>query len=511
MGVNARIAKNTVLLSVRQVLQIIIQLYTVPVVLRVLGVSDYGLYSVVCGVVTMFSFVGMSLTSGSQRFIAYSLGLQDEKLLKKTFDTILSIYMIFSIVAVVCLEAGGLWFLNHKMNIPPGRMSAANVIFQLSIVSFIAELITIPFVSTIIAYEKMNFYACLGVLKCMLQLSVVLVLQYILQEKLIVYGILNCGVSLIIGGIYWGFCRMHFGECRKIRLFWNKNTGGALLSYSGWNAVGCVALISRQQGFNLLINLFFGTLVNAAHSISQQIYGALNQFANNLYMATRPQITKYYAVGEIGKMWELVFRSAKMAFYILTVLAIPLIIEMETVLKAWLGTVPPYTASIAILIVLSLLVETQVNQIISVFQASNRIKRLQLYGSIVILLNIPLTYCMLKWMRTGPLTPYLLSTGLSVPYVTIILYIAKTEISLDIKEYVLRIMPRFWIVFIIGYVVIASLSRLMRPSITRLSITILFSIIFISTLVWFVGLDGTEKDLCRQFVRNKYHAYKHRG
>ena len=401
MGVYTRIARNTILLSVRLVLQIIIQLYTVPVVLRALGVSDYGLYSVVCGVVTMFSFVGMSLSSGSQRFIAYSLGVQDEELLKKTFDTIFSIYTIFAIVAIVCLETGGLWFLNHKMNIPSGRMSAANVIFQLSLVSFLAELITIPFISTVIAYERMNFYACLGILKCMLQLLVAIALQYILQEKLIVYGILTCMVSLIINGIYWGYCRSHFRECRKIRFLWNRQTGGELLSYSGWNAVGCVALISRQQGLNVLMNLFFGTLVNAAHSISSQIYGALNQFVNNLYMATRPQITKYYAVGKTGKMWELVFRSSKMAFYILTILAIPLIIEMDTILKLWLGSVPPYTASIARLIILSLLIETQLNQIIAAFQAANKIRNVQLYSSIVLLMNIPLTYCVLKWMGGG--------------------------------------------------------------------------------------------------------------
>lgn len=507
MGVNARIAKNTVLLSVRLVLQIIIQLYTVPVVLRALGVSDYGLYSVVCGVVTMFSFVGMSLASGSQRFIAYSLGLQDEKLLKKTFDTILSIYMIFAIVAVVCLEAGGLWFLNHKMNIPPGRMSAANVIFQLSIVSFIAELITIPFVSTVIAYEKMNFYACLGILKCTLQLCVAIVLQFVLLEKLIVYGVLTCMISLIVNGIYWEYCRSHFKECRRIRLFWDRQTGGELLSYSGWNAVGCVALISRQQGFNLLLNLFFGTLVNAAHSIAQQIYGALNQFANNLYMATRPQITKYYAVGEVGKMWELVFRSAKMAFYILSILAIPLIIEMETVLKVWLGTVPPYTASIAILIILSLLIETQLSQIIAVFQAVNKIRSVQLYSSTVLLINIPLTYCVLKWMGGECLVPYVISVGVSILYIATILWQAKAVISLDIKEYVLRIMTRLWIVFIAGFLAIAFLSRFMEPSLLRMVCTFVCSLIFLPALIWLVGLERAEKRLCIQFAENKFRHY----
>lgn len=508
MGANKRIAKNTVLLSARLVLQIIIQLYTVPVVLRSLGVSDYGLYSVVCGVVTMFSFMGNSLASGSQRFIAYALGLKDEDLLKNTFDTILPIYMIFAIVAAVCLEVGGLWFLNHKMNIPPGRMGAANVIYQFSLIAFVADLMTIPFIAAVIAHERMTFYAYLSILKYVLQLCVAIVLQFILKEKLIAYGILICMVALIVDGLYWRYCRTHFKMCRKIIFFWDRRTGKELLSYSGWNAMGCVALISRQHGLNLLMNMFFGTIVNAAHSIANQIHGALNQFANSMYLASRPQITKYYAAGETEKMWKLVFQSTKIAFYILTVLAIPLIIEMETVLKVWLGTEPPYTAAIAVLTILSLLVETQVNQIISVFQAFNRIKRLQLYTSIVILLNIPLDYCMLKWMGNGPLTPYWLSVGLSVPYVIIILYLAKTEISLNIKEYVLRIMTRFWIVFIVGYMGVASLSRLMEPSIIRLASTILFSIVFISTLGWLIGLDRTEKNMCRQFVKNKFMLFR---
>ena len=507
MGVYTRIARNTILLSVRLVLQIIIQLYTVPVVFRALGVSDYGLYSVVCGVVTMFSFVGMSLSSGSQRFIAYSLGVQDEELLKKTFDTIFSIYTIFAIVAIVCLETGGLWLLNHKMNIPSGRMSATNVIFQLSLVSFTAELITIPFVSTVIAYERMNFYACLGILKCLLQLVVAIALQYILREKLIVYGMLTCMVSLIVNGIYWGYCRSHFRECRKIRFLWNRQTGGELLSYSGWNAVGCVALISRQQGLNVLMNLFFGTLVNAAHSISQQIYGALNQFVNNLYMATRPQITKYYAVGKTGKMWKLVFQSSKMAFYILTTLAIPLIIEMDTILKLWLGAVPPYTASIARLIILSLLIETQINQIIAAFQAANKIRNVQLYSSIVLLMNIPLTYCVLKWIGGGPLVPYVVIVGLSIPYVMVILWQAKTVISLNIKNYALCVMVRLWLVFIVGFLAVGLLVRLMEPSFLRIVCTAVSSLVFIPALVWLVGLDGTEKRQCIQFVQNKFRHY----
>lgn len=503
---NNRIAKNTLLLSVRLVLLILIQLYTVPLILKALGVSDYGLYNVVGGVVTLFSFIGGSLASGSQRFIAYTLGLQDEKLLKNTFNTIISIYGVFAIIVIVLLEVGGLWFLNHRMNIPPDRLFDANCVFQLSLLSFVVDLITIPFVATTIAHEKMSFYAYASVLECVIKLGIAIALQYILIERLIVYAALICLNSVIIKGGYWWYCKLHFIECKKIRLSWTYQTGKELLAYSGWNALGSVALISRQQGLNILLNLFFGTLVNATHSIAQQVYGALYQFINNVYIVSRPQITKYYATGKTDEMWHLVFRSGKMAYYILILLAIPLIIEMKTVLSLWIGSPPQYTSSIAIMMIISLLIEAQVYQLIGVFQAANNIKKVQIYSSAILLGNPFFTYYALKWIGGTPLVPYIIFAVLSVLYNIVVLWQAKITISLNIKTY-LQIIGRMVLVSGISLLAVGCMTKLMLPSFLRLCCTILYSVVFIPIIIWIIGLDVKERSFCVDFIRKKIRSF----
>ena len=355
MSTNTRIAKNTLLLYFRMFLLIIVQLYTVPIVLRTLGASDYGLYYVVGGIVAMFSFIGSSLSSGSQRFIAYALGKRDIKLLKRTFDTTVSIYIVFAIISFILLEIGGIWFLNYQMNIPADRLIAANWCYQFSLFAFVINLMVIPYMATVIAHERMSLFAYLSILECVLKLGVAIASQYILKDKLIVYAISIFVVAVLVQTVYWLYCRFQFAECKNYSFSWSSKTGKELLTYSGWNVVGSLAIISRQQGLNVLLNLFFGTILNAAHSIAQQIYGVLMQFVNNLYMATRPQITKFYAVGDTVEMWNLVFRSAKLAFYLLMLISIPLIIEMNTILMLWLGDVPQYTVEISVLMIISLI------------------------------------------------------------------------------------------------------------------------------------------------------------
>ena len=503
---NNRIAKNTLLLSVRLVLLILIQLYTVPLVLKALGVSDYGLYNVVGGVVTMFSFIGGSLASGSQRFIAYALGVKDENLLKSTFNSIISIYGVFAIIVIVLLEIGGLWFLNYRMNIPPDRLFDANCVFQLSLLSFVIDLIAIPFVATTIAHEKMSFYAYASVLEYIIKLGIAIALQYIWTERLIIYAALICLNSVIIKGGYWWYCKLHFIECKKIHFSWTYQTGKELLAYSGWNALGSVAQISRQQGLNILLNLSFGTLVNAAYAIAHQVYGALMQFINNVYTASRPQITKYYAMADTGEMWQLVFRSGKMAFYILMLPAIPLIIEMKTVLSLWIGNPPQYTSSIAILMIISLLIEAQVYQLIAVFQAANKLRKIQIYSSLILLGNPVLSYFVLKWIGGTPLVPYIIFAVLSVLYNIVVLWQAKITISLNIKTY-LQIIGKMVLVSGISLLAVGCMTKLMLPSFLRLCCTILYSVVFIPIIIWIIGLDVKERSFCVDFIRKKIRSF----
>ena len=330
-------------------------------------------------------------------------------------------------------------------------------------------------------------------------------LQYILKDKLIVYAILIFVVAVLVQAVYWLYCRFQFAECKNYSFSWSSKTGKELLTYSGWNVVGSLAIISRQQGLNVLLNLFFGTILNAAHSIAQQIYGVLMQFVNNLYMATRPQITKFYAVGDTVEMWNLVFRSAKLAFYLLMLISIPLIIEMNTILMLWLGDAPQYTVEISILMIISMLIETQVNQIIAAFQAANKIKRYQLYSSTILLCNIPITYWLLRILGDVPLVPYFVSILLSVLYAGSILWQAKVEIQLELNKYIKQVIIKLCLVFGVAFLCIYSISTLMSPSLYRVLCTCLLSIFLIPFIVWLIGLDNIEKSFCIRLLRDKLH------
>lgn len=501
---NKRIAKNTLLLYVRMFLLIFVQLYTVPIILKTLGVEDYGIYNVVGGVVTMFSFIGSSLASGSQRFIAYEIGRNNNQQLKKVFDTTITIYIALALIALILLEAGGYWFLNTQMNIPENRMQAANWVFQLSVFSFLINLISIPYNAAVIAHERMSIFAYVSILECALKLAAALLLQYILFDYLITYAILICFVAIIIRIIYQVYCIKNFEECKKIKLTWNSNKGKELLTYSGWNMIGAVALISRQQGLNIVINLFFGPLLNAAHSIGQQINGVLTQFINNIYMATRPQITKLYANKETEAMWSLVFHSSKLAFYLLMVLSIPLMLELDTILEIWLHKVPPYTVMIGRLMILSILIETLANQIIGAYQAANRIKRYQIYSSTIILLNIPISYILLHIQPTNPIIPYSTSVFLSILYVISIIWNAHKELNMDVNKYIKFVLSKILIVYGITIILVWLSIYLFPASFFRIIYTCCITLLSSCLIIWFIGLDKSEKQFVNKIIKQKF-------
>lgn len=500
---NKRIAKNTLLLYVRMLLLILVQLYTVPIILKTLGIEDYGIYNVVGGIVTMFSFIGGSLASGSQRFFAFEIGRKDQSRLKNIFDTTVSIYIILAIIAFIVLEAGGYYFLNTHMKIPANRMYAANWVFQLTILAFIINLISIPYNATVIAHEKMSIFAYVSILECLLKLAVAILLQFILFDHLIVYALLICFIAILIRIIYQVYCHKNFEECRKYRFSWDSSKGKELLIYSGWNMIGSVALISRQQGLNIVINLFFGPILNAAHSIGQQINGVLNQFINNVYMATRPQITKLYANNEINEMWNLVFHSSKLAFYLLTILSIPLLLELDEILNIWLHNVPPYTSTIGRLMIISILIETLANQIIGAYQAANKIKHYQIYSSTIILLNIPLSYLFLHFFPTRPVAPYIISILLSILYVCSIVWNARKELKMDVWRYIKQVLLNVIIVYFLALLIVRLCIMTLSPSFLRVLITCIISLSSSSLIIWIIGLDKTEKKFITRIIKQK--------
>jgi O-antigen/teichoic acid export membrane protein len=316
---NKRIARNTLLLYFRMLLTMAVSFYTVRVVLDTLGVRDYGIYNVVGGVVTMFSFLSATMASASQRFFAFEIGRKNFEQLKKTFGITMTIYFIIGLVILILAETVGLWFLNTRMTIPLERLEAARWVYQFSILSFMVTMFSIPYNAAIVAHERMNAYAYVSIMEVLLKLGAVYMLVAFSFDKLKLYSILIFVVISITSMTYRIYCRKNFEECR-VSFYWEKGLFKEIVTYSGWNLFGALASIFNNQGINIMLNLFFGPVVNAAQAIAYQINTAINQFVQNFLMAARPQITKYYANGELEQMLKLVFQSSKISFFLLFIM-----------------------------------------------------------------------------------------------------------------------------------------------------------------------------------------------
>ena len=311
---NRQIAKNTIFLYIRMIIVMLIGLYTVRAFLSILGETDYGLYNVVGGVVGMFSFINGTLATSSQRYFSQSLVHGDKKAANRVFCLNLTIYMVLIGIIVIILETIGLWFVNSKMTIPDDRVSAANIVYQISIITFAFQMFTISFNALIIAHEKMKAFAYIGILEACLKLAFVFVLMKVPFDKLISYAILMFLMNLLITSIYFIYCRRNFEECR-FHFYWNKKEALEILSFSGWHLLCNLSVVVRGQGINILINMFFNPAVNAARAIAFQIDHAITQLSNNFFTAVKPQMYKSYSNGEIKALNDLIFRSSIICFF----------------------------------------------------------------------------------------------------------------------------------------------------------------------------------------------------
>ena len=323
---NKRIAKNTLLLYVRTLFIMLVTLYTSRVVLNTLGVTDYGIYNVVGGVVMMFSVISGSLSSSISRFITYELGHGDFDRLKRIFSTSINIQIGISLVILVLAELFGVWFLNTKMNIPAERLSAANWVLQCSLLSFIINLISVPYNACIIAHERMSAFAYISILEAVLKLAVVYMLLVSPYDKLVTYAILLVIVALLIRLTYGQYCRRHFEESRY-QFVYDKPLVKEMTSFAGWSFFGNSAYMLNVQGVDMLINIFFGVTLNAARGVATQVQNAVMQFVNNFAVAVNPQITKSYAAGEREYMNKLVCRGARFSYFLLLIFVVPLVCE----------------------------------------------------------------------------------------------------------------------------------------------------------------------------------------
>lgn len=390
-----RIAKNTLLLYIRTLFTMIVSLYTSRIVLNTLGVDNYGIYNVVGGTISMFSIFSGSLSGAISRFITYGLGEGDLERLKKIFSTSVSIQIGLSILIFIMAEIGGIWMLNSKLNIPADRMYAAQWVLQFSILTFITGLISVPYNACIIAHEHMTVFAYMGIFEVIMKLVFVVALYYSPFDRLIVYSFLLFLIALILRLIYGIYCKRKFEEC-TYRFIVDKTLLREMTGYACWGFLGNTAYMFNTQGVNIVINLFFGVVLNAARGIVTQVETAVMQFVYNFTTAISPQITKSYASGDKEYMFTLICQGSKFSFFLLLIFLIPIEFEADTLLKLWLGNVPEYAP---VFLRLSLIGATMVllgNTGFTAIMATGNIRNYQLAVTVVGCLVFPLTWIAYK-------------------------------------------------------------------------------------------------------------------
>ena len=401
---NKRIAKNTLMLYFRMLLTLIVGLYTSRIVLQTLGASDYGLYNVVGGVITLFTFLNGTLATGTQRFLTFALGEDNYDKLCSVFSTASYLHVLFAIIILVVSEIVGLYLLYHKMQIPDGRMEAAFWVFQFSTVAAMVAVVQVPYMSSLIAHEKMDIYAWVSIYDSVLKLLIVYLIQIVNSDKLILYAFLFFVAHISTALIYMIYCRQKYKECRMFGGF-DKKTFREIASFSGWNVFGCGAVALQGQGVNILLNMFFGTVVNAARGIAFQVNNIILQFVNNFQVAVNPQIVKLFASGQKEQMIRLVINNSKIAAYLLLLIAIPLFIELDFVLYIWLGEYPKYTSIFLRIIIIQSLVQTITRPVVMAIHAVGKMKAVNITAGSALLLILPITYILLR-IGVSPVTVF---------------------------------------------------------------------------------------------------------
>jgi O-antigen/teichoic acid export membrane protein len=338
--ISKKIFKNTLMLYFRQILLILVSLYSLRVVLNTLGVEEFGIYSVVAGIVTLCAFLSGSMASATQRFFSFALGKKDENLLKATFSVNLVIYAGIGIFALVLLEGAGLWFVNNYLNIPLDRTESAIILYHYGVISFIFSVITAPFIAIIIAHEDMHLFALVSIFEALMKLAAVFMLMYLPWDKLELYGFLLLVVSIITAFIYASICMVKYSECQFRKLYWDKLLLKEIFSFTSWTLLGQLSTVARIQAVTILLNQFFNPSVAAARAIAITISSKVNIFSNNFNTGLYPSIIKSYAAKDEKELFSLLFNGSKLTFFLMWVFVLPLLIEMDTVLTLWLNILP---------------------------------------------------------------------------------------------------------------------------------------------------------------------------
>lgn len=497
-----RIAKNTVILYFRMFVMMAIGLFTSRIVLQTLGVKDYGTYNVVGGVVSMFSIVSSSLSTSISRFITFELGRENKERLNRIFSTAINVQLLLSVIVVVLMELVGVWFLNTQMNIPEGRMGAANWVFQLSIISFVLGLLMVPYNASIIAHEDMGVFAYMTLLDAVLKLLIVYVLYITPFDKLITYALLLFCVTLLMQSIYAIYCKRHYGEC-TYHFVHDKPLLKEMTSFAGWNLLGNGSWILNNQGVNILINIFFGVTLNAARGIATQVDTMVQNFVGNFMTALNPQITKSYAAGNLDYMHKLIYAGAKYSAFMMLFFVIPICLEADLILHLWLGDVVPAYAPIFVrLTLLSSMCVILGNTLITAVFATGKIRNYELVMGLMALSNFPIVWIAFK-LGASPVAAYIVYFFVYFVMIFVRLYMVKDLIHMSAWTYVKEVFLRVAIVGLLSLSLPLLITYLEEDSVLRFMEVCTASVVCSLVSIVLYGMKSEERTMVLSFIQNK--------
>lgn len=495
---NKRIAKNTIFLYFRMLFLLGVGLFTSRVVLSSLGAQDYGIYNVVGGFISMFTIFNAGLTSATQRFITFDLGKGNLKELRDTFSTCVIIYMMIGLVILVVAEVGGVWFLENKLTIPTDRLYAARWVFQLSLITLIIGLVSTPYNALIVSYERMGAFAWISIYEALAKLAVAYQIYVTSYDKLIVYAVMLCIVQLSVRIIYNVYCNRNFKESKVIFNFnWAKIK--KIYGFTGWAMFGGLASIGFTQGLNVLLNMFFNPVVNAARGVAVQVQNIINGFVLNFQTALNPQIIKSYAKGDTSYMFKLIFASSKFSFLLLFVMSLPVMLEAETLLGLWLKEVPQYTPLFFRLIIITTMIDGISNPFMRAVDATGNIKKYQIIVGGILLMIVPVSYVVLR-LGGAPYSVFIVHICMSFLAFLMRLYLVRKLINYSIMMYWKNVLSRLIVVVIISVVFSLFVRAKMEPSLIRLVAVSLISVSAVLLLSYNIALLPNERAL----LKNKF-------
>lgn len=496
------------MLYLRMFVIMAVTLYTSRVILQVLGVDDFGLFNVVAGVVSMMSFLNSAMSVATNRYLAFELGKGGEQseVLHKTFCINFKIYVILCVIFAVLAETLGLWFVNSSLNIPDNRIFAANWVYQFMIVSVIAGMLVTPYNAAIIAHEQMSIYAYMSLFDVFMKLAIVYALSLTSFDRLIVYGALYSIVSCITTFAYFLYCKYHYPEC-KYTIYKDPKLFRELLSYTGWNLFGSGSAIAREQGLNMLLNIFFGSAVNAARGLAYQVNSAASMFFTNFFAAVRPQITKLYASENYEEMYALTARASRFSYYLILLVALPLFMETGNLLQLWLGNVPQYTVEFTRLVVVITAIDAIANPLMTVAHATGQIKLYQSVVGTLVILTLPISYLFLKF-GYPPVTVFWVTIVLSIiAFFVRFIIVKKLVPDFPVKAYSLEVFG-----LCAGVTLLAVLSSIGIKSTCpdslwfTIPMCVTYAMIVVLS-VYVIGLKKNERTHLNKFISNKFRAW----